>query len=375
MQQLQPKCTGGILRVLCSLRAYGIVPAPSVWGGNWNKEVIMKRTLLVTSALAFAGALAVGQASAAEKMSVGVGGYMQQWVGMADINGHATREGGLNVVSDAEVYFKGTLAADSGLTFTVDIQLEGNNAAGNYIDESFLKITGDFGDVRIGSEDPVISLMHYGHQDVGVGLIAGDTQQWLGHGHYLNTYGSFTDALGIVYFTPRMQGVQLGVSYNPDSRAAQAANNKAPNNDLDIVAVGMNYKGAVGDSSVAFSVAHYVAATQGDDDATKTNIGLQVGMGAFGFNVAYAEEEDGMDADTEDDIETMSVGAKYSDGPMAVSIGFAQADRGNDTDTSAFMLSASYALAPGVDWKSSMFSAEEGDIDGTAFVTGFTVGF
>ena len=37
----------------------------------------MKRTLLVTSALALAGAVAVGQASAAEKMSVGVGGYME----------------------------------------------------------------------------------------------------------------------------------------------------------------------------------------------------------------------------------------------------------------------------------------------------------
>ena len=112
-----------------------------------------------------------------------------------------------------------------------------------------------------------------------------------------------------------------------------------------------------------------------DDDATKTNFGLQVGMGAFGFNIAYADEEDGMDDDTAKDIETMSVGAKYSDGPMAVSLGFAQADRGDGTDTSAVMLSASYALAPGVSWRSSLFSAEEGDIDGAAFVTGFKLGF
>ena len=165
------------------------------------------------------------------------------------------KEGAFDVLSDSEIHFRGKLAADNGLTFTVDVQLEGNNGGNqgkpggdkttsNMIDESFLKITGDFGDVRIGSEDPVISLMHYGHQDVGIGLVAGDTQSWLGHSHYINTYGSFTDDVGVVYFTPRMEGVQFGLSYNPDSRALQAANNQAPNNDMDVVAVGMNYKGA-----------------------------------------------------------------------------------------------------------------------------------
>lgn len=349
----------------------------------------MKRTFL-TAVSAAALAAAPMAASAADMLSVGVAGYMEQWVGFSSIDGHATHEGAMDVVSDAEIHFRGKLAADNGLTFTVDVQLEGNNGGSqdgankdddkntsNLIDESFLKITGDFGDVRIGSEDPVISLMHYGHQDVGVGLVAGDTQAWLGHSHYINTYGSFTDDLGIVYFTPRMEGVQLGLSYNPDSRALQAANNKAPNNDMDVVSFGMNYKGTVGESSVALSVGHLITATDNtyDDDATKTNVGLQVGMGAFGFNIAYADEDDGMDADTKSDIETVSVGAKYSDGPMAVSIGFAQVDRGDGTETSAAMLSASYNLAPGVDWRSSLFTAEEGDVEGTAFVTGFKLGF
>lgn len=354
----------------------------------------MRKTLLATTALACAGAMATGTASAADMLSVGVHGYMEQWVGMSSIDGHATEEGAFDVLSDAEVHFRGKLKADNGLTFTVDVQLEGNNGGlqgeestggdgedhkhggtTNLIDESFLKITGDFGDLRIGSEDPVISLMHYGHQDVGVGLVAGDTQDWLGHSHYINTYGSFTDDVGVVYFTPRMEGVQLGLSYNPDSRAHQATNNQAPNNDMDVVAVAMNYKGVVGESSVAFSAGHYIAATAGDDDATKTNFGLRVGMGAFGFNAAYAEEEDGMDADTKNDVETVSVGAMYSEGPMAFSIGYAMVDRGDGGETTAAMLSASYALAPGVSWRSSLMQSEEGDVDGSAFVTGFKIGF
>ena len=37
----------------------------------------MRKTLIATSALAFAGAVAAAPASAADKMSVGVGGYME----------------------------------------------------------------------------------------------------------------------------------------------------------------------------------------------------------------------------------------------------------------------------------------------------------
>ena len=353
----------------------------------------MKRTLLATTALAFAGAMGAGQASAADMLSVGVHGYLEQWVGMSSIDGHATKEGAFDVESDAEVHFRGKLEADNGLTFTVDVQLEGNNGGlqslkcegdgedrkcsgnTNLIDESFVKISGDFGDLTIGSEDPVISTMHYGHQDVGIGLVAGDTQAWLGHDHYINTYGSFTDDPSVVYITPRMEGVQLGFSYTPDSRADQATNNFAPNNDMDVVGLAANYKGGVGESSVALSVGHLVTASAGEDDATKTNLGLQVGMGAFGFNVAYADEDDGMEADTAKDIETVSAGAKYTDGPMAFSIGYAMVDRGDGGETSAAMLSASYALAPGVSWRSSLFTSEEGDVDGAAFVSGVKIGF
>jgi hypothetical protein len=329
---------------------------------------------MATSALACAGAMAAGQASAADMLSVGVHGYMEQWVGVADVNGNATKEGAFEVKSDSEIHFRGKLAADNGLTFTVDVQLEGNNSGENYIDESYLKITGDFGDLRIGSEDTASNLMHYGHQDVGIGFTAGDTGNWLGFGTP-NTYGAgrayFGDSMKVTYFTPRESGVQLGVSYMPDDGTHQAKNNAADNNDMDAWSVGLNYKGAIGDSSVAFSAGHHAASTP-MDDSTTTNFGLQVGMGAFGFNVAFAEDDagDGSDAD-----ETVTVGAKYSDGPLSVSVGYAMLDRGNGSDMTSGMLSAGYVLAPGVSWKSSLFQAEDGDMEGTGFVTGVAVGF
>ena len=312
-------------------------------------------------------------------LSVGVHGYMEQWVGVADVDNNPAMEGALDVQSDSEIHFRGTLEADNGLTFTVDVQLEGENRGGdNVVDESYLKITGDFGDVRLGSEDTASNLMHYGHQDVGIGLTAGDTGNWLGFGTP-NTYGAgtayFADIQGVTYFTPRMQGVQLGLSYRPDATSKQVAQNKASDNDNDSWSVGLNYKGAIGDSSVAVSGGHHAQSMPGMDNATTTNFGLQVGMGAFGFNVAYSEDDDGAAADTAKDMETVTVGAKFSDGPIAYSIGYAMVDRGDKSEMTSAMLSMAYTLAPGVSAKASFFQAEDGDMEGSGFVGGVSVGF
>ena len=350
----------------------------------------MRKTLLATTALAFAGAMAAGSASAADKMSVGVHGYMEQWVGMSDVDNSGTKEGAVEVRSDAEIHFRGTLKADNGLTFTVDIQLEGNNQdnqkdadknstdVSSMIDESFLKITGDFGDLRIGSEDAASILTHFGHQDVGSGFDAGDVNAWLGFGGPTTGgtgTGYHSDQLRVVYFTPRMNGVQLAGDYMPSKSDQAKGGNSPDNNDEDAWSAGVNYKGAIGDSSVAVSLGHHSQSTVGGDDATYTNFGLRVGVGMFGFSVAYGEADDGVKGDSAKDHETVIVGAKYADGPVAVSVGFATKDPGVGEETDSAILSAAYTLAPGVAWKSSLFSAEKGDAEGTAFVTGVTVGF
>ena len=340
----------------------------------------MRKTLLATTALACAGALAAGPASAADMLSVGIGGYMEQWVGMADVDG-ATNEGAIEVKSDTELYFKGSLAADNGLTFSIDVQLEGTNNAGSYIDESSLKVTGDFGDLRLGSEDAASNLMHYGATDVGVGFTAGDFPWWFGFGA-INTYGQgsagFADIPRIVYFTPRMEGVQLGLSYTPDTTLTQAEQNTKPsdNNDMDSTSIGLNYKGAIGESSVSFSLGHHVQATDMDDDATYTNLGLKVGMGAFGFNVAWAGAEDGDDADTSSDSDTVTLGASYTQDALSVSMAYGMVDRGGDgVETTSAILSARYVLAPGVAFRTSLFTSEEGDMEGVGLAGGIGINF
>ena len=518
----------------------------------------MRKTLLATTALAAAGAFAAGTALAdemAEKLSVGVSGYMEQWIGGASVDatdkdGKDLGDGGVRQYSDSEIFFKGSLEADNGLKFSVKVELEANSSEGkeatprgDQIDESQATVSGGFGEIQIGSEDHAASLMHYGNKDVGVGLNCGDASFISGvsgcageGGLGLGTSGWLIggDDQKISYFTPRMEGVQFGLSYIPDTDSEDSVT-PALHNDHDAVAVGLNYMGGIGDTSVALSAGYYQSDQVGEDisyvtgaapaannmdtrlsqkrhttleksitdyqalvglmpvapaktvatvdageahaaavDATNrihnasammakadsttfTNFGLQVGFGAFSFDVAYAvrdggaykamampvamtaaeldDEVDRINAtagrtaadatvsgtmiidpanrgnfggtgatattpesatnndptnerwmvqrivkDGAKDYEVASVGAMYSDGPMAISLSYMMAEDDAGGEASTAMLSGSYTLAPGIDWKTSIFAGEQstaasGETDGTAFVTGIKLNF
>ena len=514
-------------------------------------------TTAAAGALACAGIIAAGPASAADKLSVGVGGYMQQWFGFADRDDDGV-DGGWAAQSDSEIHFKGSLEADSGLKFTVHVELEGDRGS-NAIDESYARVSGEFGQIEFGARDHAMVRMHSGISDVGIGLTAGDTQKWI-PGFYLDTYGhAIGNARKLNYITPRVSGVQVGVSYAPDD-TAQDANTGAPmDNEKAGWGAAVNFKQDVGDMAVTFSLGHkstdtagakveYMSAmapatgaggamdprlsqaqhamykkawetleyaTQnvdknklegltGADDATRasnlamivndglmgrskimgatssmtkgdastyTNAGVGVGFGAFKFNVAYATVDGGaytakampvkmtaqemfthaaalatatgrtviaVDAggntvaDGEDDAvaivdpgntgnfggtgatatteesatnndpmnetwmtskivedesknyDVWGVSVTYTDGPMAVSLGHMAHEDDAGGERTATMFSASYSLAPGVAWKSSVFTVEDttshknvtgGKNEGTGFVTGITLGF
>ena len=499
----------------------------------------MRKTLIATSALAFAGAMAAAPASAADMLSVGVGGYMEQWFGYADRDDGA--EGGFKNDSDAEIYFAGSLESDMGLTFGVDVQLEANNGPKEYthpvtgthnnptgstnIDESFAWVSGDFGRLEMGARDGIHARTHVGISDVGIGLNAGDTQVWI-PGGYFDTSGWWVgmgDNKNIIYISPRVSGLQLGVSYGVDATDENKWSGAPTGDDNSTWSGGLNFQQQIGDTSFSFSVGHrnrskadaehtiftntaggndsprtslwhqqlaanvanipmilggdkvldtraadstdeqpvnavpvytidgtdktqitkatsaptdYAAVREesmrllmaqkatmmaGDND-TFTNVGVGVGFGAFQFNVAYAERDRGgymvvdhymdpaaADGDastaptetTDDDIHTQSVvkdgksewdtwgvSVTYADGPMAVSLGHMNLETGAGGERTGTMFSARYSLAPGIDWRTSVFQVEDSthwnlggrearqDVnEGTGFVTGIRLGF
>ncbi len=244
----------------------------------------MKKTLLATSALAFAGALAAGHAGAADQLSVGISGYMEQWVGMSNFDYMDKDKGkmsgsGFAQHSDSEFYITGALEADSGLTFSVKIQVEGNSGqvdptaetkqSTGVIDESSMTVQGSFGKITLGADNDVTATMHHGHQDVGVGLNHGDIGGWIKGVGLGGTAGWPADARRISYHTPRISGVQLGVSYAPDA-SSENSNILPENNDKSAWGIAANVEQAVGDASVKFSVGHHTASQSQTEFMTMT---------------------------------------------------------------------------------------------------------
>ena len=259
--------------------------------------------------------MAAGPAAAADMIGIGVGGYMEQWIGFANRD-DAGVDGGFDTQSDSEIYFSGSMESDMGLKFGVRVQLEANNggSGATSIDESSAWISGAFGRIDLGARDPIHTRMHYAAAfGAGAGLNAGDTQKWI-PGAYLETAGWTIpgDDLTLTYVTPRTNGVQVGVSYAPDSTNENASTSPPENNDNAAWAAAINYNETIGDMAFKVSLGHANVANpgmlaynaendagdddnmvQGFDDKTYTNAGIQVGMGAFTFGVSYATRDDG----------------------------------------------------------------------------------
>ena len=194
-------------------------------------------------------------------LSVGVGGYMQQWFGYANRDDDGA-EGGWDTQSDSEVHFKGSLESDMGLKYTIHVELEGNQNADKAaeIDESFARVSGEFGQLEFGARDHAMVRMHYGISDVGVGLTSGDTQKWI-PGAYLETAGHAGtagggDSVKLNYISPRVSGLQVGVSYAPDSTNESGVTSAPSGNDDASWGAAVNFSQDVGDMAVNLSLGH-----------------------------------------------------------------------------------------------------------------------
>ena len=374
----------------------------------------MKKILLGSTAIVAASMIASApSAIAAEKMKLKVGGYMEQWVGFTSGDDGVSQDySGFSTVSDGEIHFKGKTKLDNGISIGVNVQLEAQQG-GDQIDEQYMTVSGGFGQIIIGDENSAMYKMHYAPSDYGIGTNSGDVTSWnkpvsdaegdsiaMG-GHYRAPFGAtyiepnaVNDSAKISYFTPRVSGFQLGVSYAPDG---SQDNNGLPNRDAvnsDYIMVGANFVQKMGGMSVGISGGYGTVtdAAAGGVEPEATSFGIKMGMGGVSAGVAYANYSDHGNADAEG----INAGVAYSSGPMGVSVNYYHGEKdGNNGDAATLdgqaerdviHLSAKYAMGPGVTLAGTLghavYSSDDADIDNsvdesasTYVVMGLKVGF
>ena len=327
----------------------------------------MKKVLLSTTALALAGAM-MQPANAAE-WNVRVGGYMEQYVGYADVDIDFISGdfNGIDSKQDAEIHFVPSITLDNGLKFGANIQLE-CNTGGDQIDESYMFIKGSFGEILLGSENSAGYKMGYVAPDVTFlnvnsgsltffipfsGTVGGVS---VGDDVFRRTLGTTAlenegnnDSQRITYFTPRFAGLQVGVSYARDGLQDTNVQIDEDSALANIFDVGANYVQTFGDFNIAVS-GRYGTATAPGPNPDIWSAGINLGFGGFLVGGSYAEQND---AGTENG-EAWDLGVSYTTGPWGVSFTYMHGENVDDENPFAdeeldqFLLGASYTIAKGV---------------------------
>ena len=194
----------------------------------------MKKALLGTTALV-AGGLFASAAVAAdlipapapepveEGFTLNVSGFMTAYFLFRSNDEYGTDHDvtPTQISLSSEIYFDAEQTLANGHTIKAHIELEAeNNGSNNWIDEAWLSLSGSWGEFRIGGEDGALNLIDISQPTAGIygdadgasfaAITAGNAPQ--------GTFSGVTsDDNKIVYFTPRMSGVQLAASFTPDT--------------------------------------------------------------------------------------------------------------------------------------------------------------
>ncbi|CAN0484488.1 unnamed protein product, partial [Laminaria digitata] len=198
----------------------------------------MKKALIGTSALIAVGLLTAQGAAAADRIELDMGGNYRVLGGIVnqdDGTGESVagaRDHGIG--TDGKINISGTTTLDNGIEVGVRVELEAQTIT-DQIDEHYVWIenTDVWGRIEMGDRDGADNKMNvlapfvFGSAIVGVQTIMlASAPGTAGASSFGSTNsaqvpivvpGLSGDSTKITYYTPMFSGVQLGISYTPES--------------------------------------------------------------------------------------------------------------------------------------------------------------
>lgn len=364
----------------------------------------MKKLLLATTALSV---LAAGSAMAAAP-KVTLGGHANVQVGVTNQDSTyeaATNESGIyardtHSRTDTEVRVNVDGKTDSGLKYGAEVRLAAdvnrndNTSANNNAQSGLIYVENALGRVEAGPTGSASEALQVDASTLarGTGGIDGDFYHYIdldnsasGNGSGIWAFAALpalptsagmgmmdnsnmqrqdiATANKISYYSPRISGVQLGVSYTPDLQERGTANGFSGSNGnatasmKNVWNAGLNYQGqyrGVGIEAAATGEwGSNESATR--DDLRAYNLGLNVSY--MGFTVGgswMASPEYGFTKTSDISAKGWSLGGAYEYGPFGVSVTYLNSTvnnaiaAGQDADFDNTVVSADYQLAPGL---------------------------
>jgi outer membrane protein OmpU len=275
-----------------------------------------------------------------------------------------------------------------------------NASSNNSIDESYVRLHGGFGDLRMGSTKNASNVMATMAPSVGItssndgdasNVIIKPSSVSVGTDTLLGT----SDDMKIAYYTPVFSGFQVGASLTPSNSEADTmpAVGGTAGTDTQEYNIALGYLSKLGGVDVSADVSYSEIHGEVASSSKGWRAGINLGFGNVVVGGSYRDtsELDSLVAGTSSSPEETSfdAGITYSSGPWAVGINYlsvsaplATSTPGDDAATQIF-LGASYSLGPGVDLLGNVFratwedesSADSANNDGWGALAGISVSF
>ena len=347
-----------------------------------NGSVVDMRSLLLGSTALLAFGLMAPQASA--QVQLNISGSVDAQFGIVDQDQDDDRRS-IGGTTDSNVRFDVTGLADNGLEYGARLDLDDEiDATGNEgfleIDEAYVFVGGDWGEVRLGEKEGQASNLRISVVTVGNGQVDGDFDRYINGG---------ADNVGIDFFSEGDEArisyigelaigpgaLQFGLSYAPTSENGQLLDNPAledNNGDFENVwdfaanytaefdggfTVGVSGGLVIGDSEPS--------GTAEREDLLEWGVGLLVGFDAFTASGFYIDAGDSgylnnANAGVADDQIRYGASAAYESGPWGVAISWIRYEGDpndvGDTPSAAGEIEedviaggVAYQLAPGLE--------------------------
>jgi hypothetical protein len=333
-------------------------------------------TTILAGAVTAASPVAATPVAVGDDLAVKLSGFARFNMAVADQDARAGFGRGYSAkVDGAAIQLDASATADNGLHYGLRLDVLANtdtNANAN-ADEVFAFLNTAWGRIELGDQDDAAVRMHVEADNVMVGRVgfSGDvaeTFQFGSGGALTNPILTQTgDATKIIYFTPRIEGLQFGASFTPDSGANGTSFAERDNDGgfENVVSLAANYTAKLDGLTLLVSL----AGEFGDDEAANgaetpgdletLAVGGTAKFQGFAIGAGYVDlanrglNQADIDADADGGAH-WSAAASYRKGPWGVSLGYFSSTksqaigRGGDTSVDIVSLDGFLQRRPGL---------------------------
>lgn len=358
----------------------------------------MKKILLSTTAVIALGAIST-EAFAADKIQLGLGGFMRHYVGVINDDeasnagtDNSNRAVSFSQDSNTEVFFTGATTLDNGLTVEATIELKADGEeGGNSTDDSFLTISSDamgalsLGVTAHGADDFKLDAPNAGNFAYGDAIEWAQMAATTGDNEAF-TFSAMQDWFGdnsnkLKYVSPTFNGVAAFASYTTsEGQGLSDADSLDRNTSNDGSTYGLTYNNDFDGVTVG---ADLIQANL-NGDAKSTHVGLNVTMSGFTVGGSYVtrndDDGDTTSANQDSDGKTWDLGVAYATGPYSVSASYSHATNDGETDVTGenedtvWRVATTYDMGAGVALSATYFNAERDGENTVAAPTTYATG-